>query len=81
MSLVARGMPALQRVAEELYNELGLEGLVRSAAEELSPFKIRVNAVRPGLTRSKATRALFANPDLYQRFAAEKPLERQREAR
>tara|TARA_B110000503_G_scaffold2955_1_gene3967 strand:- start:12 stop:416 length:405 start_codon:yes stop_codon:yes gene_type:complete len=69
-------MPALQRVAEELYNELGLEGLVRSAAEELSPFKIRVNAVRPGLTRSKATRALFANPDLYQRFAAEKPLER-----
>ena len=54
----------------------GLEGLVRSAAEELSPFKIRVNAVRPGLTRTEATQALFDDPDIYQRFAAEKPLGR-----
>ena len=54
----------------------GLEGLVRSAAEELSPFKIRVNAVRPGLTRTEATQTLFDDPDIYQRFAAEKPLGR-----
>lgn len=54
----------------------GLEGLVRAAAEELSPFKIRVNAVRPGLTRTEATQALFDDPDIYQRFAAEKPLGR-----
>ena len=29
--------------------------------EELSPFKIRVNAVRPGMTRSAGTAALFAD--------------------
>lgn len=54
----------------------GLEGLVRAAAEELSPFKIRVNAVRPGLTRTEATKALFDHPEMYRRFAAEKPLGR-----
>ena len=53
-----------------------LEGFVRAAAEELSPFKIRVNAVRPGMTRSAATAALFADEEIYRRFAAEKPLGR-----
>ncbi len=53
-----------------------LEGLVRAAAEELSRFKIRVNAVRPGLTRTEATGALFENAETYRRFAEEKPLGR-----
>ena len=54
----------------------GLEGFVRSAAEELSRHKIRVNAVRPGMTRTEATGALFADPEIYRRFAEEKPLGR-----
>ena len=54
----------------------GLEGFVRSAAEELSRFKIRVNAVRPGMTRTEATGALFADAEIYRRFAEEKPLGR-----
>lgn len=54
----------------------GLEGLVRAAAEELSRFKIRVNAVRPGLTRTDATQDLFDNAEVYKRFADEKPLGR-----
>lgn len=54
----------------------GLEGLVRAAAEELSPFKIRVNAVRPGLTRTEATQSLFENDTIYKQFAEEKPLGR-----
>lgn len=54
----------------------GLEGLVRAAAEELSPLKIRVNAVRPGLTRTEATSGLFDNEEIYRRFADEKPLGR-----
>ena len=53
-----------------------LEGFVRAAAEELSPFKIRVNAVRPGMTRSAGTAALFADKEIHRRFAAEKPLGR-----
>lgn len=54
----------------------GVEGFVRAAAEELARFRIRVNAVRPGLTRTDATAAIFANPELHDRFAAEKPLGR-----
>ena len=33
----------------------GLEGLIRTVADELAALNIRVNAVRPGLTRSNAT--------------------------
>ncbi len=54
----------------------GLEGFVRSAAEELARHGIRVNAVRPGLTRTEATSALFASPEISRRFAEEKPLRR-----
>ena len=54
----------------------GLEGFVRSAAEELSRHKIRVNAVRPGLTRTDATQMLFADAEMHRRFAEEKPLGR-----
>ncbi len=54
----------------------GLEGFVRSAAEELARLNIRVNAVRPGMTRTAATAALFDAPEIHRRFAAEKPLGR-----
>ena len=54
----------------------GLEGFVRSAAEELARHGIRVNAVRPGLTRTEATRMLFADAEMHRRFAEEKPLGR-----
>ncbi len=54
----------------------GLEGFVRSAAEELARHGIRVNAVRPGMTRTEATSALFASPEISRRFADEKPLGR-----
>lgn len=54
----------------------GLEGFVRAAAEELSRFQIRVNAVRPGLTRTDATAHIYADKAMYDAFAAEKPLGR-----
>ena len=38
-----------------------LEGLVRMAADELGASGIRVNAIRPGLTRSGATQDMFDN--------------------
>ena len=53
-----------------------IEGMVRALAEELSRYRIRVNAVRPGLTRTEATSGIFANAETYRRFAEEKPLGR-----
>lgn len=54
----------------------GLEAFVRGAAEELASAGIRVNAVRPGLTRSDATGALFGSPALLDKFAEQVPLGR-----
>jgi NAD(P)-dependent dehydrogenase (short-subunit alcohol dehydrogenase family) len=54
----------------------GLENFVRAAAEELGSAGIRINAVRPGLTRSDATGPMFASPDILDRFVAEFPLGR-----
>jgi NAD(P)-dependent dehydrogenase (short-subunit alcohol dehydrogenase family) len=62
-----------------LYNTSkgGVEGLVRGAAIELAPLKIRVNAVRPGLVQTEATKTgLFANERAMEAFLAEKPLGR-----
>ena len=58
-------------------SKAGLEGLVRGAALELAPLGVRVNAVRPGLVRTKATvDGLFANTAVIEQFVAEKPLGR-----
>ena len=53
-----------------------LENFVRAAAEELGSAGIRINAVRPGLTRSDATGGMFENPDVLNLFVAEFPLGR-----
>ncbi|MGB9611560.1 MAG: SDR family NAD(P)-dependent oxidoreductase, partial [Bryobacteraceae bacterium] len=42
----------------------GLLGLLRTAANELGPFGIRVNAVCPGLIRTDLTAAHFAQAEL-----------------
>jgi NAD(P)-dependent dehydrogenase (short-subunit alcohol dehydrogenase family) len=54
----------------------GLERLVKLVALELGGAKIRVNSVRPGLTRSAATEFMFAVPETEARFAAMTPLGR-----
>ena len=62
-----------------LYNtsKAGIEGLVRGAALELAPLKIRINAVRPGLVKTDTTKdGLFANESVMSQFLAEKPLGR-----
>lgn len=54
----------------------GLEAFLRSAADELSATGIRINAVRPGLTRSEATGGIFASPEVMAEFRAQIPLGR-----
>ena len=51
----------------------GIEGFVRAAAEELAALNIRVNAVRPGLTRGGHTGVLMA-PGVVERYEEQIPL-------
>jgi NAD(P)-dependent dehydrogenase (short-subunit alcohol dehydrogenase family) len=50
--------------------------LVRVAADEVGQHGIRVNAVRPGLTRTGATDAMFENRELVDAFIAEQPIQK-----
>ena len=52
----------------------GLEGLVRAAAEELGSANIRVNAVRPGLTRTDASGMMFEEETYLNRYTEQTPL-------
>lgn len=53
-----------------------LEGMVRTLADELSRFRIRVNAVRPGLTRTEGTAPVYADKEAYDLNINENPLGR-----
>lgn len=50
--------------------------LVRVAADEVGQYGIRVNAVRPGLTRTGATDGMFEQRPLIESFLAEQPLQK-----
>ncbi|MDB5395538.1 MAG: 7-alpha-hydroxysteroid dehydrogenase [Rhodospirillales bacterium] len=52
----------------------GLEGLVRAAAEELGCAGIRVNAVRPGLTRTEASNFMYTEETYLNRYLEQTPL-------
>jgi NAD(P)-dependent dehydrogenase (short-subunit alcohol dehydrogenase family) len=56
-----------------------VDQMVRVAADELGELRVRVNSVRPGLTRTAATGGLF-EPPLFHKFLAEQPLRRGGEA-
>lgn len=48
--------------------------LVKVAADELGRQGVRINAVRPGLTRTGATDGMFSSRPLIESFLAEQPL-------
>ena len=56
----------------------GLDALVRVAADELGRHNIRVNAVRPGLTRTPSNNIsmIFSDPEIVEDFLEQKPLAR-----
>ncbi len=54
----------------------GLDHLIHAAADELGSAGIRINGVRPGLTRTDATTRLFDNPQLLQQWLEWIPLGR-----
>ena len=58
----------------------GLLGILHTAANELGPYGIRVNAVCPGLIRTPLTESHFSNPGLLKEYFRHIPLGRGGEA-
>ena len=57
-------------------SKAGLLGLLHTAANELGPYGIRVNAVCPGLIRTPLTESHFSNPGLLKDYFRQIPLGR-----
>jgi NAD(P)-dependent dehydrogenase (short-subunit alcohol dehydrogenase family) len=57
-------------------SKAGVLGLLHTAANELGPYGIRVNAVCPGLIRTRLTERHFTNEDLLKDYFRHIPLGR-----
>ena len=57
-------------------SKAGVLGILHTAANELGPFGIRVNAVCPGLIRTRLTQRLFDNPTFLRNYFQHIPLGR-----
>ncbi len=53
-----------------------MDALIRVAADELGERGVRVNSVRPGLTRTAGTVGMFSSEDIRGRFLAGQPIGR-----
>jgi NAD(P)-dependent dehydrogenase (short-subunit alcohol dehydrogenase family) len=57
-------------------SKAGLLGLLHTTANELGPYGIRVNAVCPGLIRTRLTQGHFSNPQVLKNYFRHVPLGR-----
>ncbi len=57
-------------------SKAGVLGILHTAANELGPYGIRVNAVCPGLIRTRLTAESFANPQVLSEYFKHIPLGR-----
>jgi len=64
------------RLAAYNASKAGLLGLVHTAANELGPYGIRVNAVCPGLIRTRLTERHFSRPEVLRDYFRHIPLGR-----
>jgi NAD(P)-dependent dehydrogenase (short-subunit alcohol dehydrogenase family) len=68
------------RLAAYNASKAGLLGLVHTTANELGPHQIRVNAVCPGLIRTRLTQRHFSTPEVLRDYFRHIPLGRGGEA-
>ncbi|MCU1273092.1 MAG: family oxidoreductase, partial [Bryobacterales bacterium] len=61
-------------------SKAGLLGILHTAANELGPWQIRVNAVCPGLIRTRLTERQFSTPAILKEYFRDIPLGRGGEA-
>jgi len=64
------------RLAAYNASKAGLLGLVHTAANELGPYQIRINAVCPGLIRTRLTERHFSSPEVLRDYFKHIPLGR-----
>jgi meso-butanediol dehydrogenase/(S,S)-butanediol dehydrogenase/diacetyl reductase len=57
-------------------SKAGILGILHTAANELGPWQIRVNAVCPGLIRTRLTEEYFNNPGVLKEYFRDMPLGR-----
>lgn len=57
-------------------SKAGVLGILHSAANELGPWQIRVNAVNPGLIRTRLTQAAFESEEILKDYFRDVPLGR-----
>jgi NAD(P)-dependent dehydrogenase (short-subunit alcohol dehydrogenase family) len=63
-------------IATYAAGKAAVDQLVRVAADELGALGIRVNGVRPGMTRTPTTAGAFAHPAMTAAFLAQQPIDR-----
>ena len=57
-------------------SKAGVLGILHTAANELGPFGIRVNAVNPGLIRTRLTQSAFDSPEVIREYFRAIPMGR-----
>lgn len=71
--------PGLQQGIYSI-TKAAIVNMTRAFAKECGPFGIRVNALLPGLTRTKFSAVLFDHEDIYRQWIERIPLRRHSEA-
>ena len=67
---------SIRNLAAYCASKAALDMMVRVAADELGGRGVRVNAIRPGLTRREAPSPIFSNDDVMRRYREQTPLVR-----